>query len=678
MQPLITVPLFNKPVFLIPVAFFIWTVSFWGFLSGKVPLTSDAISYYEHTKFFIDQICSGQFPLWDPNWSGGVPNDFFLRRIGSYNPFYFILISLNLLGVKFFYAYMIFQCCYFFFGMTGFYLLSQKILKSNSAAFLSFLTLTFSVLGSRIFDSYMLLVTIPTIWFFYFLVSFFKQPGKGYALGVSLTTMVLLTTYIPLFFLVIFLSFIVVYSCIFGKSLSSIVGRLYSFINENKLFVALCVAAMILAVIPGLTFFSDSGRGDIAIPGRHYNTEVKHVLAVEPQQLSPWSIMEELFFSSYFTDLSRILFAVVYVPFFALMVVGVGFFIRINRLFLFLCLWILLLLLFSMPIGFPLYNFLYTHSGFVQYFRNLHFLLWFIVFPLFALFIGLVWKQFALQRRIWSSWTIWVLVISVHSIGFFLLLQQQDALGVTFLTLILSASLYISLLSKKQWAQRWINLLLLIVVIIQPVVVFTYLVQNYQNEKTFYAYDILKGNFSYTTLLAGEVRLPSEENNFGDFLGQPNSFYYTTDNYRRLSKEVDPNRLNQYEHYKFYMYDHKPDNLSEAFLGKPVRGHSKEFQVKRYGSNRVEIQADLPVAQFIVFNDANHWEWAMKVNGKNQEIITANAAFKGFWLSAGKSEVILQFGSIQKHLFNWFLMGLFYGMFVWAIVLFYRRRHAHP
>ncbi len=396
--------LLRRPSILIPVAFIVWTASLWGFLSGRVGLTSDAVSYYEHTKFFIDQIGRGQFPLWDPYWSGGVPNDFFLRRIGPYNPFLLIVLVLNKLGVKFLSAYMIFQALYFFFGMTGFYLLSRKLLKDGSAAFLAFLLLTFSALGTRMFDSYMLLVTIPAIWFFYFLVSFFIEPRRSRAAGMTVALMLLVTTYVPLYFLVILLFFILAYVLVFWRDIPCRISSLFGFIGRNKAFSVVCAAAILAAMIPGLSFYGDAGKGGIAIPGRHYNTEARHVLVVEPQLLSPWSIMEEFFFSYYFTDLTRIAFAIVYVPLFAFLVLGAGIFSRLTGLFVLLFLWGVSLLLFSMPIGFPMYGFLYKYLGFVKYFRNLHFLLWFAGLPIFALLVGEAWKNLAEQRLEKRSW----------------------------------------------------------------------------------------------------------------------------------------------------------------------------------------------------------------------------------------------------------------------------------
>ena len=42
--------------FCIILPFSVWILSFWDFVSGRMALTLDAISYYEHILFFMDFI----------------------------------------------------------------------------------------------------------------------------------------------------------------------------------------------------------------------------------------------------------------------------------------------------------------------------------------------------------------------------------------------------------------------------------------------------------------------------------------------------------------------------------------------------------------------------------------------------------------------------------------------
>lgn len=671
--------LLRRPSVLVSLAFAVWIFAFWGFLSGRVALSSDAISYYEHTKFFIDQLGRGHFPLWDPYWSGGVPNDFFLRRIGPYNPFLLIPLALNKLGLKFLYAYMIFQAAYFFFGMTGFYLLSRQLLKDVSAAFLAFLVLTWSALGTRMFDSYMLLVAIPAIWFFYFLVSFFIEPRRWHAAGLALALMFLLTTYIPLYFLVIWLFFIFVYAIVFWKDIPARILSMVHFISRNRLFSVVCAAAVVLALVPGLSFFGDAGKGGIAIPGRHYNTAAKHVLVVEPQLFSPWSVMEEFFFSFYYTDLTRVAFAIVYVPLFAFLVLGAGLFSRLTRLFVLLFLWGLCLLLFSMPIGFPLYGFLYKYFGFVKYFRNLHFLLWFAGFPIFALFVGEVWKNLAEQARGRGAWRLLIIAVTAHVLAFLFLLWQGDALASTFWALALGGCVFAVFLSRSQAIRQWLLPLLFVAIVIQPLEVFHHLSRNYPKGEAASLYNDLDYTFAHSTVREGEGRIPSVEDRPDTFSsGKPDALYYTTDLYQSLRDKVDAGDLARYERFKFYLYDQHPvaNDLTGAFAGRPVSADSDVLRILAFNVNEVKIRARLDTPKFVVYNDVNYPGWALRVNGKDQVLETANGAFKGFWLPAGESVAELRFGSWKRRVFNGIVLLLFYGMFFYTTFLYWRRRYA--
>ncbi len=87
-------------------AFAAWIFAFRGYLTSKFELTSDALSYYDHTKFFIENLGHGIYPLWDPFWYNGASNDFFLRRIGAFNPFYSIILVLKSIGIPYTLSYL--------------------------------------------------------------------------------------------------------------------------------------------------------------------------------------------------------------------------------------------------------------------------------------------------------------------------------------------------------------------------------------------------------------------------------------------------------------------------------------------------------------------------------------------------------------------------------------------
>jgi len=88
-------------------------------------MTSDAVAYLEHLAFYTDQITKGVYPQWEPSRDWGFPVEFFMRRIGSFNPFYVLIIVLDFFLNDFVKAYSLFLGIYFFIGMLGFYYLAK-------------------------------------------------------------------------------------------------------------------------------------------------------------------------------------------------------------------------------------------------------------------------------------------------------------------------------------------------------------------------------------------------------------------------------------------------------------------------------------------------------------------------------------------------------------------------
>ncbi len=109
---------------------------------GKLALVMDSRVYYEHIKFFLDNLARGVIPLWDPTRQWGTPNEFFLRRIGEYNPAYFLIIILNCLysGLSYFLGFL-------------FFLRGRRILPGGQKIFKGYTFRLFSVSLINIFFS---------------------------------------------------------------------------------------------------------------------------------------------------------------------------------------------------------------------------------------------------------------------------------------------------------------------------------------------------------------------------------------------------------------------------------------------------------------------------------------------------------------------------------------------
>ena len=108
-------------------------------LKTDLPLGGFGISRY-----FLDNISHGTYPLWNPDYSGGVPWNFFLRRMGEFNPFYWIISGLKFLGVGALHAHLIFFVLYYFLGLVGFWLLARLFLKDRLTSTCAYLLMLFS------------------------------------------------------------------------------------------------------------------------------------------------------------------------------------------------------------------------------------------------------------------------------------------------------------------------------------------------------------------------------------------------------------------------------------------------------------------------------------------------------------------------------------------------------
>ena len=314
------------------IAFGMWCYLFRGFLQGQSGIESDAIAYYEHTRFFLDHLQRGVYPLWDPHWNAGVPNDFFLRRIGVLNPFFVIVIFLQRLGISFHLSYLFYLAVYYFVGLCGFYFLVKRLTGDRLTAFLAYLLLMFSALGTRLFDSYFLLICVPMAWFFYFLITFARLPQRHSLLGMVFSAGLLFTTYMPFHFVTIFLVFALCFCLVYVVELPKIWQRVWPFLSKNKIFTLVCAVLFIIALVPGITFFLQSRQGEMVMPARQATAPVTaSALEVDQRLIHGWGLLEELFYAYYYSDLRELRFAVFYVPIFVFILLTLGLITRMTR-----------------------------------------------------------------------------------------------------------------------------------------------------------------------------------------------------------------------------------------------------------------------------------------------------------------------------------------------------------
>ncbi len=684
----------NVSIFWIVLSFIVWVFIFWGFLSLRLTIFEDAPSYYEHTKFFIENLAKGIFPLWDPFWFNGAPNDFFLRRIGSFNPFYLVISLFEFFKIPYALAYLWFLALYYWGGMIAFYLLAMRIYDNRLIAYAGYLMLLFSSLGTRLFDSYMMIVTVPLIWFFYFLIAFFKTPARRLFLGMCLSFIILSSTYIPLYFLSLLAVFVIFFSLFYFKQIPEITRRYLGFFKDNRMLVILSLGFILLSFVPAVTFFHNSNNGQIVLPARHGSAQSGGALSV-PSKTLDWGAVEDLAFSSYFSDWRTIRFAVIYIPFFAFIIFALGMFGRITRRAAFMFTFGFIFLCCLIPHGLPFYDFLYKHIFFLKYFRNLHFFLWFALIPLFVLLVLEHWKIFSEFKptEFLSKKKLLIYVLSIHFLALFFVILRGDAIVSAYCMLILSAVFWSLMLEDRLSSRPFAFAILSLTIIVQPLEVYHYLLANSKPYRGSYGY-----GFSYTTLT---FKQPEKTLQSMSPVNKGGSLYYASGSYNSIFNNITNYALAKYVQNTFVLVDHLQvmdrnqvnfsvleksflanENRAFVFQGKGavlktegnnpnpsvnaqrVDGQTQAFKVLTFNANYLKLAINVPYEKFFVYNDSYDPQWTVTVNGQKTALYQTNVAFKGVWIPSGSSIVEFYYGSWWQYVMNW---TLFVGNFIFLI-----------
>lgn len=657
-----------KIYIILTCGFLLWIWSFRGYIFNEFGLVSDAVSYYDHIKFYIDNIAKGIFPLWDPYWNNGSPNEFFLRRIGPYNPFLFSIILFNKLGIPYTNAYLLFLSLYYFVGMLGYYQLVKQVSKDKRLAVLAYFLLMFSSLGTLNFSSFLLLIFVPMVWFFFFFFRFIEQYDRISALGMTFCLMLIVTTYIPFYFLTIFFLFLILVMIFYFKDANIVLKKIIIFVIKNKGLFFLCTVFVICALIPGINFMRAAKSSEFDLPERSFNSAIVNAVAVGKQSVVQGGIVSPTIFSRLFGGYAQMKLGVLYIPPLVYLFFILGLLTRVKKRQVMIFLWGGLSALMGLYDATPFYGFLKQYIFYFNYFRNFQFFIWIFLLPLF-------------------------IYLSLDHLKSFL-----EAVG--------------------NWKPRWINgkssrwhipLFILVFTggIIHPLTVYDFLRKNavitnlYDYDRRGTAFDfsnkdkfILK-NFRFDRIDEGSDK-NSRLSNY-----TPMSFYYAVKNYRFLLQNSDNQALKQYLRYKFVFYDqvkfHKNDDidLKELTLAfeenkniafAVLKNNEKDilnfntaekadyilegrldFKVKGYTSNKVHIQTNLSQAKFLVYNDNFYSDWKAFIDGRESPIYRSNYSFKGVWIPEGAHDIVFRFGQPIWLAYNYFLIVLFMFVFGWLI-----------
>ena len=700
-------PSSRKSFLFLCIAYLIWAAAFNQYFTGHIKLQGDASSYYEHMEYYVVNMSRGEYPMWERTRQGGVPVQFFMRRIGEFNPLYWLMIIVVKLGLSFEFAYISFLFLYFFLGVYGFYLLVRLWLREDFWAFMAALLLLFSSLGTNIFMSYILFVVVPMIWFFVFL-SYFIQTHKIFSfIGMTLCLMVLLTTYIPFYFLTILIVFLLNVIVFFPKKTILFLGKIGVFVKKEWIVVLLCALALGLSCIPGWMLYLEGRQGqDIVLPVRHSGSAVQdhttNQLSVSSERIYEGGIIAPQLWYGLVRHLDQLSLGDFYVPFFLFILFFLGSMARFSKRSWMLTSMGSMLFLIGLVDATPVYSFFHKHIFFFKYFRNLQFFLWFAVLPLviFVLVDALRSLKEILEN---NQFIVCIITGFIYLLLAVFLVLQEGILITTLLSFFLSGIFFFLFYRWKGEAHNpllWV--LLMFAIGIQSLGVFYHMIPEKENTRSFYRYG---GNYRYLRFhfpprdevqqKKNEILTDNQE------LAYSPSGYMSTKGWNDLRQNMDQKVAGRIRLSPVVLYDQvkcmddslplwdemkqafgrhanmafistsDPQNCQERFAAQaPAQAYyavqeDPFVRLEKVGVNFVKFRGKFIRSQFFAYMDAYHKDWYVYINGKEAPLYRTNVAFKGLWVPQGEHEIIFRFGSTRQYILFYGLLFVFLGIFMW-------------
>lgn len=641
----------------------IWACIFRDFLSGHLILTGDAVPYFEHIKLFIDSVSRGVYPLWDPTRDGGVPNDFFLRRFGQFNPLFLTIWIFHKTGLSYIHAYLIFLAGYFGLGLFGFFAVLKKIFSDSVLAFLGFALLLFSSFPSILFKSFLIFLFVPMVWFVYFLSGFRADKDKKHFWGLIFTLMIILNTYLPFYFLTILLCFGFVSVLIMPSEVLSLGRSFRDFFFRYKLVAGLSLVLVILSAYPGWELYRELSRGNWVLPVRQ-SLSADNALVVPEQSLAVGGGVGFNLASIVFPNPGTFQLGQFYLPLVGILLMGLSLLTAINRLSVFLIISGIILYLLTLYDASPVYPFLYKHVFYFKYFRNFQFILWIVLFPMM-----IVWCVAQLQQALASKK---------------LKVDKQKLLIVLWLMIVgQSIFTFSNLKNKAETAQS------------------KYPYRNAHPDYLSYHVDQYKKSEGFLNRSAPDNLTITDVSQ-----KYPVTAYLTTKYSYELFNQFDPRVIDHYRRLKFALVDdikpvpdweNKVKDVSQswlrneniAFVANPDPGLSvqlkteakdglikisREPEVLAYDLNNVRLRTHLNKNKFLVFNDHYDRGWTAFIDKQKVPVYLSNIAFKGVFVPQGEHEVVFQYRSPWAYGWNYFLHMVFIGVFIYVLGQFMSSR----
>lgn len=711
--------------------FFIWMFLFSGIFSKEIILNNDGPAVYSLLRYFFSNISQGVFPLWNPFrfWGGSFLVE--LNAFGAFNPFWILILLLNSIGVQDYFSTVYILIGYFFFGQFGFYLLAKTVFKDSFYAYMAFLFSLFSSLGFSIsYYPFYVMIFVPAVWFFYFLINFAYRPIPKFFVGIIFCLMIIINCYLPLYWLTVVCLFFF-FSLFFYFFLLKIhLKNIVLFVKKYKILFLVCFCALFFSSIASMKTYLMVSSGDVLNMDRRISDEDPYAsgAATSYRLIKNTSPSTMLFLDNIFLSKVGIIpstAAFFYISFFAWIVLFLSVFNRINKKTFFLI--FLMISLFFLMIG----------EQTIFFKKAFDFFFWlslirdfgtFIVFfiPLFILFIvfqlKLIEKNLLTNNKfLWISYlTLLHLVILYVSIKNNSVISTQATIFLSFLFFILQF-----FQSSRNTFFRYFFLSLLIMV--HPIEIIGGL-QGYLKNRTIdthadtlrsFFYPPKKIEFSFYrengqaedySFMQANVDLNRLRETTGFTITgagfPPRGSFYVFDN-------ISYQARGQYLKNKFYIYDYVKiiddkdryvdlaerfwkeninlvfifrDNKKEAILmpaemivndlervsdqARIVSCETEDFRIVSFDVNTIAIQTNFSESKLLVYTDSFTPDWHAFLDGQETPVYISNFAFKGVLIPPGLNTVEFRYLPLGGEKFYFFVFFLYWGIFCILIFLF--------
>jgi len=701
---------FFKEILILILPFLVWLFLRRGFLTGEFFLLGDNQQYYYWTTYYLDNIVRGVYPLWNPFFAWGSIDNFDMRSIGEFNPFLYFIPLFNHLGIPLYFSFIIYMFIYYFVGLVGFFLLVRRLLNIR-LAYLAFVLLMFSSLGVAIFQQLqILLLYVPAMWFFFFFVGFAQTTQKKYLLGMTFSLMLIATTYLPFYFMTIFLSFMVLFILLYFRESLKIFQQWVRFFKKDKLTVAFCALGLSLSLIPPLMWYMEAQDSQYVMDIKRHGSSDKHTATLSLEGISYSSITTEASLVEVFSDLDLGNLQFSYVSLFVYLLLLLSIINKGNKRQALLLGTGFLVFLIVLTNVTPFHAFLYHHIFFFKLFRNYFYFLPFLI-PILILFSMEQFQLFLNRAHCHAKQKIFiVLFILIAHLAFAIFLYKQGhILWSSYATVIGSFILFTLYFMDRIHPKNIIFMfIVLAIALIEPLEANLYFKHLFGTTPLVQS-DIHRPVFSFKRPLKGQGK-DIESGFYGrtklmqDMSGFVDEEYLGVYWSHLLHKKANHSILKNYVQHKFLVYDHVEfvqdsnfdlkrierawtDAKNVAFIfDEPVDqpiSHSTDktrdkvliinkdvapFKILKFDLNSIKFKTHFKSKKFLVYNDSYHTGWRASVNGKKAKIFRSNVAFKGIWLEPGENTILLSYGNPYLHGLYRFLV-LFFVVFLFYLII---------